>query len=113
MVWYSISASSSAPSSTTVVDSHIQVMNRGNFLELLRAGHGDYAVNAEALAYMRQRALAGPLIARLGEHPDRFFPDRAAWTAHLDRLGISALEVTPDPVTIATELENARWIGSA
>jgi hypothetical protein len=24
-----------------------------NFLELLRAGHGDYAINVEALAYMR------------------------------------------------------------
>jgi hypothetical protein len=33
--------------------------SRGNFLDLLRAGHGDYVVNAEALAYMRQRALAG------------------------------------------------------
>ena len=84
-----------------------QSKSRSNFLELLRAGHGDYVVNAEALAYMRQRALAGPLIARLAEHPDCFFPDRAAWSAHLDRLGISALKVTPDPVTIATE--GALW----
>jgi hypothetical protein len=37
-------------------------------------------INAEALAYMRQRALAGPVIARLAEHPDRFFANRAAWT---------------------------------
>jgi hypothetical protein len=84
-----------------------QSKSRGNFLGLLRAGHGDYAINAEALAYMRQRALAGPVVARLAEHPDRFFPDHAAWTAHLDRLGISALKVTPDPVTIATE--GALW----
>ena len=28
--------------------------SRGNFLKLLRAGHGDYVVNAEALAYLRQ-----------------------------------------------------------
>jgi hypothetical protein len=34
--------------------------SRLNFLELLRAGHTDYAINAEALAYMRERALAGP-----------------------------------------------------
>lgn len=81
--------------------------SRSNFLELLRAGHDDYVVNAEALAYMRQRALAGPVIARLAEHPNRFFPDRAAWSAHLDRLGISALKVAPDPVTIATE--GALW----
>jgi hypothetical protein len=41
-----------------------QSKSRGNFLEALRAGHGDYVINAEALAYMRQRALAGPVIAR-------------------------------------------------
>jgi Transposase IS66 family len=81
--------------------------SRSNFLELLRAGHGDYVINAEALAYMRQRALAGPVVARLAEHPDQFFADQAAWTAHLDRLGISALKVNPDPVTIATE--GALW----
>ena len=33
--------------------------SRGNFLELQRAGHRDCVINAEALAYMRQRALAG------------------------------------------------------
>ena len=56
---------------------------------------------------MRQRALAGPVIARLAEHPGRFFANRAAWTAHLDRLGISALTVNPDPATVATE--GALW----
>jgi hypothetical protein len=81
--------------------------SRSNFLELLRAGHGDYVINAEALAYMRQRALASPVVARLAEHPDQFFADRTAWTVHLDRLGISALKVNPDPVTIATE--GALW----
>src|SRR5918911_2111588 len=34
--------------------------SRLNFLEVLRAGYRDYVVNAEALAYMRQRSLAGP-----------------------------------------------------
>ncbi len=81
--------------------------SRLNFLELLRAGHGDYLVNAEALAYMRTRALAGPIIARLAEHADRAFADRASFNAHLDRLGISALDVNPDPVLIATE--GALW----
>src|ERR1019366_4794158 len=80
--------------------------SRSNFLELLRAGHGDYVVNAEALAYMRQRGLPGPVIARLAEHPDRSFPDRAAWTAHLERLAISALKVNPDSV-LATD--GALW----
>lgn len=81
--------------------------SRVNFLELLRAGHGDYIINAEALAYMRGRALAGPLIARLAEQGDRCFADRAAWQAHLDRLGFTPLTVHPDPVLIATE--GALW----
>src|SRR5215203_5904519 len=33
--------------------------SRLNFLELLRAGHPDYVINAEALAYMRERGLSG------------------------------------------------------
>jgi Transposase IS66 family len=77
--------------------------SRLNFLEVLRAGFTDYVVNAEALAYMRQRSLAGPVIARLAEHPEHRFPDAAAWRRHLERLGIAALTVTPDPVKIATE----------
>src|SRR5829696_1402311 len=81
--------------------------SRLNFLELLRAGHTDYVVNAEALAYMRQRALAGPVITRLSLHPERSFLDEAAWMSHLQRLGISDLKVSPDPVRIATE--GALW----
>jgi hypothetical protein len=81
--------------------------SRLNFLELLRAGHGDYAINAEALAYMRRRALAGPVIRVLGEHDGKRFADRAAWLAHLDRLGITTLKINPDPVRIATE--GALW----
>src|SRR3712207_45357 len=53
--------------------------SRLNFLELLRAGHADYVVNAEALAYMRERALAGPVVALLAGHPARHFADHAAW----------------------------------
>ena len=80
--------------------------SRLNFLELLRAGHGDYVVNDQALAYMRARALAGPVIARLSEPADRVFADRAAWNAHLERLG-PALKVHPNPALIATE--GALW----
>ena len=50
--------------------------SRLNFLALLRAGYDDYVINAEALAYMRERALAAPVIARLVEHPDRCFADQ-------------------------------------
>jgi hypothetical protein len=81
--------------------------SRLNFLALLRAGHDDYVINAEALAYMRERALAGPIIARLAEHPDRCFADQQTFNAHLTKLGIAALKVNPDPVTVATE--GALW----
>src|SRR5215212_9330777 len=81
--------------------------SRLNFLELLRAGHTDYVINAEALASMRERALAGPVIEQLATHPERSFPDQAAWRAHLKRLDIPDLRVNPDPVRIATE--GALW----
>ena len=81
--------------------------SRLNFLELLRAGHLDYVINAEALAYMRERALSGSVIERLAGQPERHFPDQASWQAHLERLGISDLKVSPDPVRIATE--GALW----
>src|SRR4051794_10840710 len=76
--------------------------SRLNFLKVLRAGFRDYVVNAEALAYMRQRTLAGPVITSLAEHPERHFRDEAAWLRHLGQLGITALTITPDPVKIAT-----------
>jgi hypothetical protein len=47
--------------------------------------------------------LSAPLIARLAEHPETAFTDRAAWQAHLDRLGLTGLTITPEPVQIATE----------
>jgi hypothetical protein len=81
--------------------------NRANFLALLRAGYGDYIINAAALAYMRQRSLAAHVITRLADHPDRYFADQHAWTAHLEKLGITMLKVNPDPVEIATE--GALW----
>jgi hypothetical protein len=81
--------------------------SRLTFLDLLRAGHTDYVINETALAYMREHSLAGPTIARLAEHLAKQFADPAAWQAHLERLGITALSVTPDPVQIATE--GALW----
>src|SRR5437868_738879 len=37
--------------------------SRLNFLDLLRAGYDDYVINAAALAYMRERALAAHVVA--------------------------------------------------
>jgi hypothetical protein len=81
--------------------------SRLNFLDLLRAGHSDYVLNEAACGYMRKHALSAPLIARLMAEPQTHFADEAAWLAHLDRLGFTALDVTPNPVRVATE--GALW----
>jgi hypothetical protein len=85
---------------------------RLNFLDLLRAGHTDYVLNDAAFGYLRSRALAAPLIARLAEAGETRFIDQAAWQAHLNRLGIvspakTGLAVIQDPVLVATE--GAQW----
>jgi hypothetical protein len=81
--------------------------SRTSFLDCLRAGHTDYVVDGAALAYMRRHGLAGPIVDRLASHPRRSFPDRQAWSAHLEALGIAGLEATPDPAMIATQ--GATW----
>lgn len=86
--------------------------SRLNFLDLLRAGHPDYVLNEAALAYLRSRGLSASLIARLAEAGQTHFADRAAWQAHLHRLGIVApakpgLAVIQDVEQIATE--GALW----
>jgi len=81
--------------------------SRAAFLSLLRAGHTDYVVNTAALEYMRGHSLSGQAVAQLDAHPAKQFADTSAWAAHLARLGIDTLEVTPDPVRVATE--GALW----
>ncbi len=81
--------------------------SRLNFLDLLRAGHTDYVLNEAAFAYMGEHGLSAALIAVLAAGPQTWFVDEAAWKAHLDRLGFTALKATPDPVQIATE--GALW----
>jgi hypothetical protein len=52
---------------------------------------------------MRKHALSAPLIASLAAQPETRFADQAAWQAHLTRLGYTALDITPNPVQVATE----------
>jgi hypothetical protein len=56
---------------------------------------------------MRKHSLPVTLIARLAAEPRTHFADRDAWLAHLDRLGFSGSDVTPDPIRVATE--GALW----
>ena len=64
---------------------------------LLRAGHTDYVLNDAAYAYMREHGPAAASIARLAACPETRFSDQAAWMAHLHRLGLATLKVTPMP----------------
>jgi len=81
--------------------------SREAFLSVLRAGHTDYVVNAAALEYMRGHSVSGQVVAQLDAHPAKRFADTSAWAAHLARLGIDTLAITPDPVQIASE--GALW----
>src|ERR671938_336979 len=56
--------------------------SRLNFLEVLRAGYADYVVNAEALASMRRRALAGAVVDRVDADAERHPPHQAGWLRH-------------------------------
>ncbi len=81
--------------------------SRINFLLVLQAGERVLLVDDEALAYMKALHMAASPLALLAAHPDKRFTDEAAWNAHLEALGLDQLEVTPDPIKLATE--GALW----
>jgi hypothetical protein len=64
--------------------------SRLNFLELLRAGHPDYVLNAAATAYMIEHGVPETIIATLLAHERRSFVDEAAWHAHLEAFRLGA-----------------------
>jgi hypothetical protein len=66
-----------------------QSKSRINFLHLLRAGHEDYRVDEDALAYMQAQKLPHGPLERLRTDSDWLFADEAYWNAHLTRLGIT------------------------
>ncbi len=73
--------------------------SRINFLELLRAGHGDWQINEDALAYMKTQGLSLVFLDALRQHESVSFADQCAWWHHLDGLGVN----TPRYRNIATE----------
>ena len=64
--------------------------SRLNFLDLLRAGHAEYVLNAAAVAYLLEHGVPEALIAALLGHERQSFADEAAWTAHLATFGFGA-----------------------
>jgi hypothetical protein len=76
------------------------------FLSRLCGGVSLYVINAAALAYMEERNLPQIVIGKFKEHKARIFSS-ADWERHLQALGLSAMNVAPDPALIASE--GALW----
>ncbi len=64
--------------------------SRLNFLELLRAGHPDYVINAVALAYLVEHGVPDSVVAALLAAERQSFADEVAWRAHLESLDLGA-----------------------
>ena len=77
------------------------------FLSRLCGGVSLYVINAAALAYMEERNLPQIVIGKFKEHKARIFSSAGDWERHLQALGLSAMNVTPDPVLITSE--GALW----
>lgn len=73
--------------------------SRINFLELLRAGHQGYVINAEALGYMRAHKLPQAQLAHLEELANRSSENQQQWHLTLQQLDVTS----PRHVRIATE----------
>lgn len=63
--------------------------SRTNFLELLRAGATDYALNRDAVAYMDMQGLPQRQFERLTELLHRSFQDETAWKSALESVGLN------------------------
>lgn len=68
--------------------------SRLNFLSLLRAGHEDYIINDDALAYMRERGVEVQVIDKLAAHPRKLFASQLEWLEHLAALPIDVFDRT-------------------
>ena len=82
-----------APTSATIYSPGFQSTDsksRVNFFELLRAGHDDYVLNAEALEYMQANQLPKAPLECLAGYGQRGFADEREWQAALSSLGITA-----------------------
>ena len=73
--------------------------SRINFLGILRAGHEDYLLNADAADYMVTYNLPKKVIELILGTKTQLFANQKAWACHLDILGITS----PRHIQIATE----------
>jgi hypothetical protein len=76
-----------------------QRKDRINFLKCLRAGHSDFYLNIDALAYMQVNKLPQSQLQSLIDHFDDMLPSRKHWDTFLTDNGI----IKPRHRKIATE----------
>ncbi len=81
--------------------------SRQAFLSWLCGGTALYVINDAALGYMQNRNLPQAVIDKLADHEERIFSRPEDWARHLQALGLTDLNVAPDPVMIASE--GALW----
>lgn len=82
--------------------------SRINFLELLRAGTNNYALNSKALDYMNERKLPKAQLERLASLANTVFEDEAKWKALLESLGFTNnrhIRVATEGALLGTILE--------
>jgi transposase len=77
------------------------------FLSRLCGGTALHVINDAALDYMKDRQLPQAVIDKFADHKKRIFSRSEDWEQHLHALGLTGLNVTPDPVLIASE--GALW----
>src|SRR5262250_759989 len=77
--------------------------SRQAFLSRLCGSTALYVINDEALDYMKGRQLPQIIIDKFADHEERIFSSPEDWERHLQALGITDVNVAPDPVLIASE----------
>jgi hypothetical protein len=83
--------------------------SRINFLRLLRAGHTDYVINADAAAYWQLRGLPRAVMEILNADQPKVFADDPQWHQYLEQKGIKRarhIQIATEGALFASVLEH-------
>jgi len=83
--------------------------SRINFLELLRAGHSDYLINADAFSYMKLQGLTQCVVSLLTDSDAKHFENAQAWQTHLANLGVISarhIQIVTEAALLASALSH-------
>ncbi|WP_368860921.1 transposase [Desulforhabdus sp. TSK] len=83
--------------------------SRINFLRLLRCGHSDYVINADAVAYWKSNKLPRSLLNPLSMDQSRTFDNDEQWDQYLKQKGIKGarhIQITTEGALIGSIIEH-------